>query len=162
MKAGGAAMGKLLMKVDAKERDRSSSVQQQPHQQQRQQATARGGGGGRDARDGRDASPPPPKGILRLQLGATGKSSGGPVVVSYDEHEGREFRGGGGGGGGAGRGQVRGERGGGGGGGNTSRSLELNGDSEYLRIGGGEADLISGDQLDRLLVAARRAKAANR
>merc|ERR1711968_158020 len=37
-------------------------------------------------------------------------------------------------------------------------SVELSGDSEYLRIGGEEVDLISGDQLDRLLVTARNAR----
>lgn len=40
----------------------------------------------------------------------------------------------------------------------SSRSVELNGESEYLRIGGEEADIISGDQLDRLLVKAKMAR----
>ena len=38
------------------------------------------------------------------------------------------------------------------------RSAELDGDSEYLRIGGEEVDLISGDQLDRLINRARGAR----
>ena len=41
---------------------------------------------------------------------------------------------------------------------NTRRSVELDGSSEYLKIGGEEVDLISGDQLDRLLSQARRAR----
>ena len=44
--------------------------------------------------------------------------------------------------------------------GGNSSSLELNGESEYLRIGRAGEDVIGGDQLDRLLVQARRARAA--
>ena len=33
---------------------------------------------------------------------------------------------------------------------NVRNSMELRGESEYLHIGGNEADVISGDQLDRL------------
>lgn len=41
----------------------------------------------------------------------------------------------------------------------SGRSRELNGESEYLRVGERE-DYISGDQLDRLLVQAKRVRAA--
>lgn len=41
----------------------------------------------------------------------------------------------------------------------TLRSTELNGDSEYLRIGGEEVDVISGDQLDKLLVHSKKTRA---
>jgi len=64
----------------------------------------------------------------------------GPVVVSYDE-EGREFKG-------SAASKNKG----------AQRSLELSGESEYLRIGGEEVDIISGDQLDRLLSKARKAR----
>ena len=40
----------------------------------------------------------------------------------------------------------------------TMRSTELNGESEYLRIGGAEVDVISSDQLDRLLIQARKVR----
>ena len=40
-----------------------------------------------------------------------------------------------------------------------TNSIELNGNSEMLRIGGEEVDMISGDQLDRLLVQAKKARA---
>lgn len=40
-----------------------------------------------------------------------------------------------------------------------ANSIELNGNSEMLRIGGEEVDMISGDQLDRLLVQAKKARA---
>jgi hypothetical protein len=40
----------------------------------------------------------------------------------------------------------------------TMRSTELNGESEYLRIGGEEVDVISSDQLDRLLIQARKVR----
>ena len=46
------------------------------------------------------------------------------------------------------------------GGDNARRSAELDGNSEYLRIGGEEVDLISGDQLDRLLSKARKGRGA--
>ena len=42
------------------------------------------------------------------------------------------------------------------------RSAELDGESEYLRIGGEEVDLISGDQLDRLINRARGARRGDR
>lgn len=40
----------------------------------------------------------------------------------------------------------------------TMRSTELNSDSEYLKIGGEEVDVISSDQLDRLLIQARKVR----
>ena len=70
------------------------------------------------------------------------KVKGEPVIVSYDD-EGRE--------------PPPGPRGGSRG----RASVELNGESEYLKIGGEEVDIISGDQLDRLLVQARGARAAD-
>ena len=40
----------------------------------------------------------------------------------------------------------------------TMRSTELNSESEYLKIGGEEVDVISSDQLDRLLIQARKVR----
>lgn len=88
-------------------------------------------------------------------LGAKALVKGGPVVVSYNDDDdnytqdppkrgktnfrtketGRGF---------SGYGQE-----------DSTKSMELRGKSEYLRIGGGEVDVISGDQLDRLLVQAK-------
>lgn len=72
---------------------------------------------------------------------------GGPTIVSHDDDavgglNGKKL----------GRGK--------GGAGAAGRSLELAGDSEYLRIGGEDVDMISGDQLDRLLIKAQKARAA--
>lgn len=41
-----------------------------------------------------------------------------------------------------------------------SKGMELNGQSEYLRMDGFGEDVLSGDQLDRLLVQAKRVRAA--
>ena len=68
---------------------------------------------------------------------AANARSGGPIVVSYEDDIGGSNSGG-----------RRDNRG-------TAQSLELNGESEYLKIKGEDVDLISGDQLDRLLVKAR-------
>ena len=131
MRAGGAATGKMLMKAESK----AAALQQQ------QQQRGRGVSPARQAL--RDPSPAT-GGFAKLQHAKVT----GPLVVSYDE-EGRELRGG--------RQQGPG-RGGGGGNNNALRSSELAGESEYLRIGGEEVDVISGDQLDRLLAKARRAR----
>ena len=91
---------------------------------------------------GRGVSPARPAaggGFAKLQAKVSG-----PIVVSYDE-EGRELKGSFGG-----NKQPRT--------GGALRSMELSGESEYLRIGGEEVDVISGDQLDRLLAKARRAR----
>lgn len=40
------------------------------------------------------------------------------------------------------------------------KSAELNGNTEFLRIGGEEVDIISGDQLDRLLDKAKKARSS--
>ena len=69
---------------------------------------------------------------------AANARSGGPIVVSYEDDIG----------GSSDRGRRDNSRG-------TAQSLELNGESEYLKIKGEDVDLISGDQLDRLLVKAR-------
>lgn len=119
MRAGGAATGKLLMKVDAK-------------------ATASRGRGPSPARPSARDPSPSVQGFGKLQQLASKVS--GPLIVSYDD-EGREVRG-------AGVGKRMG--------GNAARSQELSGESEYLRIGGTEVDIISGDQLDRLLRESRK------
>lgn len=121
MRAGGAATGKLLMKVDAKA------------------AASRGRGPSPARPSARDPSPSV-QGFGKLQQLASKVS--GPLIVSYDD-EGREVKGG------AGGKRI---------GGNAARSQELSGESEYLRIGGTEVDIISGDQLDRLLLQARKAR----
>lgn len=98
-------------------------------------------------RRGRGASPARPSARDASPAGGFGKLQqvaskvNGPLVVSYDE-DGRELKG---------STQKRG-------GGNAMRSLELTGESEYLRIGGEEVDIISGDQLDRLLAQARKVR----
>ena len=85
---------------------------------------------------------------------------GGPVIVTYNGEDDSPVRGGGGRGSGqAGRGSNN--RGGIGslsisGTHRLQTAAELAGESEYLR---GTDDHISGDQLDRLLVQARRARA---
>jgi len=98
-------------------------------------ASARGGGGYAD-QDNFGSPPMAPRGGGGFQALA-GKAKGGGMMVSYEDDLG----------GGAPRN--------GGGGGVNRRSTELDGESEYLRIGGEEVDLISGDQLDRLLTRAR-------
>jgi hypothetical protein len=69
------------------------------------------------------------------KLAAQGRA--GPVVVTYENED-------------SGNPRRR----------NTS-SYELNGESEYLKVPNANADFIGGDQLDRLLVQARRARVAN-
>ena len=83
---------------------------------------------------GRDDGPAV-SGFAKLALAA--KAS--PVVVTYEDEP---------------VGGLKGKRRTG-----ASSSLELNGESEYLRIGRAGEDVIGGDQLDRLLVQARRARA---
>ncbi len=93
--------------------------------------------------DDYDVPPAGPRGGGGFQrLAQKTKVKGEPVIVSYDD-EGRE--------------PPPGPRGGSRG----RASVELNGESEYLKIGGEEVDIISGDQLDRLLVQARGARAAD-
>lgn len=121
MRAGGAATGKLLMKVDAK-----AAV------------VARGRGLSPTRPSARD----PPSGVQGFgKLQKFASKVNGPLIVSYDE-EGREVE--------PANKRVYGS--------NAARSQELSGESEYLRIGGEEVDVISGDQLDRLLAQARRAR----
>lgn len=131
MRAGGAATGKMLMKAESKAAAAAAAQQQQQR-----------GRGVSPARQALRDPSPAAGGFAKLQHAKVT----GPLVVSYDE-EGRELRGG--------RQQGPGR-----GGGNALRSSELNGESEYLRIGGEEVDVISGDQLDRLLAKARRARGA--
>lgn len=76
-------------------------------------------------------------GFAKLQQVA---ARGGPVVVTYDD-------------------EVVGAGGGGRSGGRSS--MELNCESEHLRVGKDNSDIIGGDQLDRLLVQARRARVMN-
>lgn len=107
-------------------------------------------------------SPGPVAGVVR-----------GPVIVTYDDDEVASYSNGNGKGNklkvvdtkkligsSVSSGSGRGNGGNLWGGAQTgSKSRELNGESEYLRMGEGE-DLISGDQLDRLLVQAKRVRAA--
>lgn len=101
-----------------------------------------------DASSGYNSPPLAPRGGPAKGQGGFGalaaKARGGPVVVSYEDDLGGSTAG------------QRGPRSGKGGG--NRQSAELDGNSEYLRIGGEEVDLISGDQLDRLLVNARRTR----
>jgi len=93
-------------------------------------------------------------GFAKLQHGvAGGKGSvvrGGPAIVTYNGADDSPVRGGGGGHKGV---SVRF-------GGGSSERDQLRGESEYLRVTGEDVDVISGDQLDRLLVQARKARAA--
>ena len=91
----------------------------------------------------------------------------GPVIVSYDDDDGRNAKGSDGG---TRRGADPKRYGARGNGVNSSsnssgrstesRGMELNGQSEYLRMDGFGEDVLSGDQLDRLLVQAKRVRAA--
>lgn len=105
--------------------------------------------------------------------GAPGGSGGvgvirGPVIVSYDDNDGHNVKG-------SDNGTRRGadpkrygarSNGGANSSSNSSgrstesRGMELNGQSEYLRMDGSGEDVFSGDQLDRLLVQAKRVRAA--
>jgi hypothetical protein len=81
------------------------------------------------------------------------RAQAGPVVVSYDDESSAA-----GGGGFADRASPRRrahDRS------SHGSSFELSGESEYLKVGKSDADIIGGDQLDRLLVQARRARVAN-
>jgi hypothetical protein len=94
----------------------------------------------------------------------------GPVIVSYDDDDGHDAKGIDrdiGNRRGAGADPKRyGARGNGNSSSNSSgrstesRGMELNGQSEYLRMDGFGEDVLSGDQLDRLLVQAKRVRAA--
>jgi hypothetical protein len=94
----------------------------------------------------------------------------GPVIVSYDDDDGHNSKGTDrdiGNRRGAGADPKRyGARGNGNSSSNSSgrstesRGMELNGQSEYLRMDGFGEDVLSGDQLDRLLVQAKRVRAA--
>jgi len=120
VKAGGASMGRLMMKANARET--------------RQPLSARSSGGSppKASRGGYEESP---RGFHKLAA----EARAGPVVVTHDD----ELSG-------TSSGSTR----------NKGRSsVELSGESEYLKIGGEEVDLISGDQLDRLLSKARNARA---
>lgn len=89
------------------------------------------------------------------------KIKGGPVIVSYDEEDGDNidynqpninkngFS----------KLNLNGNRVG-----NPSinKSIELNGESEYLQINGNQVDVISEDQLDRLLIQAKQARSNGR
>ena len=130
MKSGGAATGRLMMK--ANNESGNSMRNRGPRDDYDEPPMAPRGGYG--------ASPANGKGGFG-SLAA--KARGGPVIVSYDDDLG---------------GSTCGVRGGGGARQNARRSVELDGSSEYLKIGGEEVDLISGDQLDRLLVQARRTR----
>lgn len=92
----------------------------------------------------------------------------GPVIVSYDDNDGHNVKG-------SDNGTRRGadpkrygarSNGGVNSSSNSSgrstenRGMELNGQSEYLRMDGLGEDVFSGDQLDRLLVQAKRVRAA--
>jgi hypothetical protein len=133
IKTGGVATGRMLM-------------------------NARGGGGGGNHDDDYGSPPLAPRGGgVRNSPAPRGGGGGGfralqanngPVIVNYDDDLGgsNNTRNSGG----------RGRRGGD----NARRSAELDGNSEYLRIGGEEVDLISGDQLDRLLSKARKGRGA--
>ena len=121
VKAGGASMGRVMMKANERET--------------RQPLSARSSGGSppKAPRGGYEESP---RGFHKLAA----KARAGPVVVTYDDDLGGTTN--------------RGNRN------NGRTSVELNGESEYLKIGGEEVDLISGDQLDRLLSKARSARAS--
>ena len=156
-------------------------------QQQQQAAAKKGAGAGFGSGVGRSLSPtgqrrkqqPPPPPLLGGLGGGGGGGGGGfstlaggrgggggkgvrggPVIVTYDGGDDSPVRGHGGRGSGqAGRGNNN--RGGVGslsisGTHRLQTAAELSGESEYLR---GNDDHISGDQLDRLLVQARKARA---
>ena len=131
-----------------------------PVGQRRKQPAANGPGGGGGGGGG--------GGVSKLAGaggglgGGKGKMvKGGPVIVTYNGGDDSPVRGSNGG-----RGSNNNNNRGGGGGGIASLSIsgthrlqtaaELAGESEYLR---GTDDHISGDQLDRLLVQARKARA---
>ena len=101
-----------------------------------------GAGGERPRKSG--AAQPPPRdeppaksggGFAALQANAT-KMKGGPMVVVHEEEEDVRVKGR----------KVR------------VQSPELRGDSEKMYIKGEETDVISGDQLNRLLLQARKAR----
>ena len=108
------------------------------------------------------------------QEAPVGKSRGsslgvvkGPVIVSYDDEDGHMSSKSNGNGNGSRR-NVDPKRYAGRGYGNSNgssvsgrdRDNELNGESEYLRMDAASDDVMSGDQLDRLLVQAKRVRAA--
>jgi hypothetical protein len=76
----------------------------------------------------------PSNGFAKLQSAA----KAAPIVVTYEDE---------------GQYSVRGK-------GRGGNSMELQSESEYLHIGKSGGDVIGGDQLDRLLVQARRARVA--
>lgn len=103
VKAGGAAMGRVMMKANERGAGPRGSPSKPP-------MAPRGGRGGSDYGE----SPQAPQGFHKLAA----KARAGPVVVTYEDDLDKSDRS---------RGRT---------------SVELNGDSEYLRIGGEEVDLI--------------------
>ncbi len=103
VKAGGAAMGRVMMKANERQAAPRGSPNNPP-------TAPRQGRGGSDY----GGSPAAPQGFHKLAA----KARAGPVVVTYEEDLGGSDRS---------RGRT---------------SVELSGDSEYLRIGGEEVDLI--------------------
>jgi hypothetical protein len=91
------------------------------------------------------SKPNPINGFAKLQLG-TGVVKGGPVVVTYDDDNDDNY-GGGRGGGGGGRGRD-----------NHHSAGELRGQSDFIKMTNTHDDMINGDQLDRLLVQAKRVR----
>lgn len=103
VKAGGAAMGRVMMKANERGAGPRGSPNKPP------MAPRRGGGGSEYG-----GSPQGPQGFHKLAA----KARAGPVVVTYEDDLGGSDRS---------RGRT---------------SVELSGESEYLRIGGEEVDLI--------------------
>ena len=127
----------ILKKVSSDKREVASKIPQGMRN--------RSGSADRDVREQRGGGSGGLQGFAKLQS----KISSGPMVVT---HEGDDFDA---------RGSVRNtklKKAQSFGGSPTMRSTELNSDSEYLKIGGEEVDVISSDQLDRLLIQARKVR----